>query len=34
MPPDDFLFAIESDAAAVAQFGTRAGLALIAGGSR
>jgi glc operon protein GlcG len=32
MPPDDFYVAIESDAAAVAEFGTRPGLALIAGG--
>jgi glc operon protein GlcG len=32
MPPDDFYTAIESDAAAVAEFGTRPGLALIAGG--
>ncbi len=32
MPPDDFYAAIESDGAAVAEFGTRAGLALIAGG--
>jgi uncharacterized protein GlcG (DUF336 family) len=32
MPPDDFYRAIESDAAAVAEFGTRPGLALIAGG--
>jgi uncharacterized protein GlcG (DUF336 family) len=32
MPPDDFYAAIESDGAAVASFGTRAGLALIAGG--
>ena len=32
MPPDDFFAAIESDAAAVAEFGTRPGLALIAGG--
>ena len=32
MPPDDFYSAIESDAAAVAEFGTRPGLALIAGG--
>ncbi len=32
MPPDDFFSAIESDAAAVAEFGTRPGLALIAGG--
>jgi uncharacterized protein GlcG (DUF336 family) len=32
MPPDDFYAAIESDAAAVAEFGTRPGLALIAGG--
>ena len=32
MPPDDFYAAIESDAAAVASFSTRPGLALIAGG--
>jgi glc operon protein GlcG len=32
MPPDDFYAAIESDSAAVTEFGTRAGLALIAGG--
>ena len=32
MPPDDFYSAIESDAAAVAEFETRPGLALIAGG--
>jgi glc operon protein GlcG len=32
MPPDDFYAAIESDGAAVASFGTRPGLALIAGG--
>jgi glc operon protein GlcG len=32
MPPDDFYAAIESDAAAVTEFGTRPGLALIAGG--
>ena len=32
MPPDDFYAAIESDSAAVAEFGTRPGLALIAGG--
>jgi uncharacterized protein GlcG (DUF336 family) len=32
MPPDDFYSAIESDGAAVASFGTRPGLALIAGG--
>jgi glc operon protein GlcG len=32
MPPDDFYSAIESDAAAVAEFATRPGLALIAGG--
>jgi glc operon protein GlcG len=32
MPPDDFYMAIESDGAAVAEFGTRPGLALIAGG--
>ena len=32
MPPDDFYAAIESDEAAVAEFGTRPGLALIAGG--
>ena len=32
MPPDDFYAAIESDRAAVAEFGTRPGLALIAGG--
>jgi uncharacterized protein GlcG (DUF336 family) len=32
MPPDDFYAAIESDGAAVAEFGTRPGLALIAGG--
>jgi glc operon protein GlcG len=32
IPPDDFYAAIESDGAAVAEFGTRPGLALIAGG--
>lgn len=32
MPPDDFYAAIEADGAAVAEFGTRPGLALIAGG--
>jgi glc operon protein GlcG len=32
MPPDDFYAAIESDDAAVAEFATRPGLALIAGG--
>jgi glc operon protein GlcG len=32
MAPDDFYAAIETDAAAVAEFGTRPGLALIAGG--
>ena len=32
MPPDDFYAAIESDGAAVAEFATRPGLALIAGG--
>jgi glc operon protein GlcG len=32
MPPDDFYAAIESDTAAVTEFGTRPGLALIAGG--
>ena len=32
MPPDDFYAAIESDAAAVAEFATRPGLALIGGG--
>jgi glc operon protein GlcG len=32
MPPDDFYAAIASDGAAVASFGTRPGLALIAGG--
>jgi glc operon protein GlcG len=32
MPPDDFYAAIESDGAAVAEFTTRPGLALIAGG--
>jgi uncharacterized protein GlcG (DUF336 family) len=32
MPPDDFYAAIESDGAAVAEFGTWPGLALIAGG--
>ena len=32
MPPDDFYAAIEADGAAVASFGTRPGLALIAGG--
>lgn len=32
MPPDDFYAAIESDAAAVTEFATRPGLALIAGG--
>jgi glc operon protein GlcG len=32
MPPDDFYAAIQSDGAAVAEFGTRPGLALIAGG--
>jgi glc operon protein GlcG len=31
MPPDDFYAAIESDGAAVAEFATRPGLALIAG---
>lgn len=32
MPPEEFYSAIESDAAAVASFATRPGLALIAGG--
>jgi uncharacterized protein GlcG (DUF336 family) len=32
IPPDDFYAAIESDGAAVAEFATRPGLALIAGG--
>jgi glc operon protein GlcG len=32
IPPDDFYKAIEGDGAAVASFGTRPGLALIAGG--
>ena len=32
MPPDDFYAEIESDEAAVTEFGTRPGLALIAGG--
>jgi glc operon protein GlcG len=32
MAPDDFYAAIESDSAAVIEFGTRPGLALIAGG--
>ena len=32
MPPDDFYAAIDGDRAAVASFGTRPGLALIAGG--
>ena len=32
MPPDDFYAAIESDGAAVVEFATRPGLALIAGG--
>ena len=32
MPPDDFYAAIETDGAAVAEFATRPGLALIAGG--
>ena len=32
MAPDDFYAAIESDEAAVTEFGTRPGLALIAGG--
>ena len=32
MPPDDFYAAIASDEAAVTEFGTRPGLALIAGG--
>jgi glc operon protein GlcG len=32
MPPDEFYAAIESDGAAVAEFTTRPGLALIAGG--
>lgn len=32
MPPDEFYAAIESDAAAVASFASRPGLALIAGG--
>ena len=32
VPPDDFYSAIKSDAAAVAEFATRPGLALIAGG--
>jgi glc operon protein GlcG len=32
MPPDDFYSAIQDDAAAVAEFATRPGLALMAGG--
>ena len=32
MPPDDFFAAIEEDAAAVASFANRPGLALVAGG--
>jgi uncharacterized protein GlcG (DUF336 family) len=32
MPPDDFYSAIESDGGAVAEFATRPGLALVAGG--
>jgi len=32
MPPDDFYAVIESDSAAAAEFATRPGLALIAGG--
>jgi uncharacterized protein GlcG (DUF336 family) len=32
MPPDEFYSAIEADGAAVASFGSRPGLALIAGG--
>ena len=32
MPPDDFYAAIEADSAAVLSFGSRPGLALIAGG--
>jgi glc operon protein GlcG len=32
MPPDDFYAAIEADGAAVTEFGTRPGLALVAGG--
>ena len=32
MPPDDFYAAIESDGAALSEFSTRPGLALIAGG--
>jgi uncharacterized protein GlcG (DUF336 family) len=32
MPPDEFFSAIEADGAAVASFGSRPGLALIAGG--
>jgi len=32
MPPDDFYAAIQADPAAVTEFGTRPGLALIAGG--
>jgi glc operon protein GlcG len=32
MPPDEFFAAIEPDAAAVASFASRPGLALIAGG--
>jgi glc operon protein GlcG len=32
MPPDEFYAAIKADGAAVAEFGTRPGLALIAGG--
>jgi glc operon protein GlcG len=32
MPPDDFYAAIQADAAAVTEFATRPGLALIAGG--
>jgi uncharacterized protein GlcG (DUF336 family) len=32
LPPDEFYAAIQSDGAAAAEFGTRPGLALIAGG--
>jgi glc operon protein GlcG len=32
MPPDDFYEAIQADGAAVASFGTRPGMALVAGG--
>jgi len=34
MPPEDFYEAIKDDAATVASFATRPGLALIAGGLR